>query len=120
MAKCSFIKSDGINCRANATKSGLCFRHDPNNKEVGSIASSRGGENRRLQGNYGEAVQISTPSDAKRFLGLVVSKVWTGEVPVQVGSSMGFLIRCWLDTHEASEVEGKVEELERRLDKAGI
>lgn len=119
--KCQFIKSDNTQCRANQIGgSSFCFRHDPETKTARSLASSRGGQNRALQGVYGEEICLRTPQDIKTFLATVINGVWTGQVPVPVGSSMGFLTRCWLDAHEASELEQKIESLEQRLQKTSL
>ena len=119
--KCQFIKSDGTSCRANHIKrSQYCFRHEPKQREISIVASSKGGENRRLQGVYGQEIKLKTPADIREFLGMVINKVWCGEIPVQVGSSMGFLTRCWLDANEASEISKQLDQLEKRLEKAGL
>lgn len=114
--KCQLSK-----CNAYSIKdSNYCFRHNPDKKQEQLIASTKGGQNRVLQGVYGEEIQLNTPQDIKYFLGTVISGVWSGKVPVPVGSSMGFLTRCWLDAHEASELEKKIETLEERLQKANL
>lgn len=115
--KCQFIKSDNTQCKANHIRNSLfCFRHDPETKTAGSIASSRGGQNRALQGVYGTEIRLKCPSDIRKFIGVVINGVWTGQVPVPVGSSMGFLTRCWLDAHEATEVQTRLDNLEKKLD----
>lgn len=116
--KCQYIKSNKIKCQAFARKGqGYCFRHDPTNNEAKLVASSKGGQNRALQGVYGTPVKIETPEDVKRFLGKVINAVWAEGVPVPVGSSMGFLTRCWLDAFEASDVVKRLDELEGKLNK---
>ncbi len=115
--QCQFIKSDNTRCRANHIKgSSFCFRHNPASKEAGLVASSKGGQNRVLQGVYGDEIKLNSPSDIRNFIGTVINGVWTGQVPVPTGSSMGFLARCWLDAHEVSEVQTRMDELEKRLD----
>lgn len=119
--RCSFVKSDKSLCNAKPIKdSSLCFRHNPLFQEAQLVASSKGGQNRRLQGVYGQEITLSKPDDVKTFLGGVINAVWTGEAPVQVGSALGFLTRCWLDAYEASEVNNRLDELEKRLEKAGL
>src|SRR3972149_1755492 len=108
--KCQFIKSDNTQCRANHIKdSTFCFRHDPTSNEARIVASSKGGQNRVLQGVYGEKVKLTSPTDIRKFLGTVINGVWTGQVPVPVGSSMGFLAKCWLEAHSASEIQARLE-----------
>lgn len=115
---CNYIKDDETSCQAyQTTNSSYCFRHDSNNKEKSLLASTKGGENRRLQEVFGDPVTLSSTDDVKTFLGLVINSVWTGQAPVQLGTSMGFLTRCWLDAYEKSEIEKKLTNLENRLQK---
>ena|ERR1035437_10016838 len=119
--KCQYIKQDETNCKAYQTAdSSYCFRHNPNNKEKGLLASKKGGENRRLQEVFGESVALQSAEDVKTFLGLVINSVWTGTAPVQLGTSMGFLTRCWLDAYDRSEIEKKLNDLEARLQKVNL
>lgn len=114
--RCKKILNDGQSCQAFAqTGQDYCFRHDPKQESFALRASRRGGENRALQGIYGQEVKLDSPDDVKRFLGDVINGVWTGQVPVPVGSSMGFLTRCWLDAYEESNIVKRLDEIEERL-----
>lgn len=114
--KCKKILNNNQQCHAFAQKGqDYCFRHDPNNETLALQASRKGGENRTLQGVYGHEVSLDTPADVKLFLGQVINGVWTGLVPVPVGSSMGFLTRCWLDTYEVSNVIKRLDEIEEKI-----
>jgi hypothetical protein len=118
---CACVKKDGSNCQAYQIQdSQYCFRHDPINKEKSLQASRKGGENRRLQETFGKPVILNSAEDVKTFLGLVINSVWTGNAPVTLGTSMGFLTRCWLDAYEKSEIEKKLNNLEQRLQKAKL
>lgn len=111
------MKCQHSECNAYSMKdSNYCFRHNPDTNEARSLASSKGGQNRTLKGSWGHKVKLSSPKDIKVFLGQVINGVWSGEIPVQVGSSMGFLTRCWLDAHEATEVQIRLDNLEKKLD----
>ncbi len=115
--KCKKILLNKQQCRAYAQKNkDYCFRHDPKRKHVAQQASRKGGRNRTLQGVYGRPVRLHTPTDVKRFLGDVINAVWAEGVPVQAGSSMGFLTRCWLDAYEASDVSKRLDEIEEKVD----
>jgi len=110
---CKFIKSDDSSCNAFHTQgSDYCFRHNPDFKEKATLASKNGGENRRLQGVYGKKIGLRTPNDIKSFLGMVINSVWTGKIPVQVGTSMGFLTKCWLEAYEMTDMENRIKKLE--------
>lgn len=116
--QCRFIKTNGEVCKANHIKgSNFCFRHDPENKEAKMVASSKGGQNRALQGVYGTEIRLKSPSDVRKFIGIVINGVWSGKVPVPVGSSMGFLAKCWLEAHSASEIQTRLEAMEERISK---
>ncbi len=113
---CIQTLSTGKQCQAFATKgSTLCFRHNPKQKDTALQASRKGGENRTLQGVYGVPIKLETPEDVKRFLGKVINAVWAESVPMQVGSSMGFLTRCWLDAYEASDGVKRLDKIEEKL-----
>ena len=106
------------NCKAYSIKnSNYCFRHDPETVDIRSLASIKGGQNRALQGSWGRKVKLNSSKDIRIFLGQVINGVWTGAVPVPVGTSMGFLAKCWLEAHTASEVESRLEEIESRMNK---
>lgn len=113
---CTVIKQTGEQCKAKPLKgTERCFRHTLELKQVNQLASSKGGLNRRLQGSYGQAVELESAKDVKRFIATVMNAVWTGQVPVQVGTSIGFLTRCFLDAHEASNVDEQLTEIEKLL-----
>jgi len=120
--KCKFTKPSGEQCKANATKgSDCCFTHNPAYAEEKALAVTKGGLNRRLRVVYGETLKLQTPKDIKRLLAETINKVWLGEMPSnQPANSIGFLARCFLDAHEASEVETRLDGLETRLTKAGL
>src|SRR3989344_3851601 len=117
--KCKKTLNNNQQCQAFALKGqDFCFRHDLEKVSGALQASRKGGENRALKGIYGDPIKLETPNDVKRFLGNVVNAVWAEGVPVQVGSSMGFLTRCWLDAYEASDVVKRLDEIEEMIEKA--
>jgi len=120
--KCAYIKPNGEQCNANAIhESGLCFSHDPEYAKEKALAVANGGLNRKHYETYGEALTLETPQDIKKLLAEVINQLWTGKMPSnQPANSIGFLSRCFLDAHEASEVEKRLDSLEDRLEKAGL
>ena len=117
--KCKKILSDNQQCRAFSQKGrDFCFRHDPTSNKAKLVASSKGGQNRALQGVYGASVRLETPEDVKKFLSTVINAVWAEGIPVPVGSSMGFLAKCWLEAHNTSEIQSRLEELEDKVEKS--
>lgn len=120
--KCTYIRSTGDQCNANASKgSNFCFSHNPDYEKEKNLAVKNGGLNRKHYEAYGEAVRLETPKDIKNFLGKVINGVWTGELPSNApANTLGFLARCFLDAHEAGEVEERLNILEDRLNKANL
>lgn len=104
--KCTYIDVRGKPCEAKPLKgSKFCFWHTPGLKETRLQASKQGGLNRRLQGVYGEAVELHKPRDIEQFLAQVLNAVWTGQMPVQAGTSIGFLAKCWLEAYQKADKE---------------
>lgn len=116
--KCKYIKNIGVKCNANhIIESEYCFRHEPKYIDKAQQASKKGGENRRLQEEFGEEISLQDPAAVKLFIGTVINSVWTGKAPTQLGTAMGFLAKCWLEAHNASEMQNRIEVIEKRLDK---
>ncbi len=114
---CQKILPNNQQCQAKAQHGKeYCFRHDPETKEAGLVASSKGGKNRVLQGVYGDPVTLESPQDVKEFIGKVINAVWAEGVPVPVGGSMGFLTRCWLDAYDASDFVSRLDKIEKKIE----
>lgn len=60
-------------------------------------------------------MDINSPEDIKNFLAKVINGVWSQEVPIPVGTSMGFLSRCWLDAYEKTDMEVRLKKVEAKL-----
>lgn len=122
MAQCEYILENGSRCQANAVMdSTLCFSHDPNLTEAKMIAVKKGGENRRLYQSYGEAISLETPADIKKLMGDTINLILTGKMPSnQPANSIAYMAKTWLDAHEASEYEDRLEALEKKLEKLKI
>ena len=114
--KCAFIKKNKEQCKAHKMiHSRHCFRHDAKQVKKALQASKTGGENRRMQIAFSEEVTINSTKDLQEFIGRVINGVWQGKIPIKVGSSLGFLTRCWLDAYEKAELEKRIEELEQKV-----
>ena len=121
MSICIQVKANGAPCRARGmADKGYCFRHNPEAKEAALAASRRGGQNREPQTSYGSRIALKAPSDVTTLIEEVINAVWTGKAPVKVGTSIGFLARCWLDAHDASVVGAKLDDIDKRLAEAGL
>src|SRR3989338_4935628 len=113
MAQCEYTREDGTQCQANSVLgSSLCFSHDPSLTEAKMIAVKKGGENRKLVQVYGEEISLEKPSDIKKLMGDVINLILTGKMPSsQPGNSIAYMAKTWLDAHEASEYDERLEAL---------
>jgi hypothetical protein len=116
--RCKAIKSDGAKCKASAMHgSDFCFRHDKNVKEQAREASSDGGHARRLCNQLGTSVRVKTPKDIQRLMARAINSLWTGKMPSgNPAGSLGYLAKIFLEAYEKSELEERMELLEKRLD----
>ncbi len=117
--KCQFIKSNGENCKANATNdSRYCFTHNPKYKKERGIAVQKGGlAPKRFLLLNDEEIALKTAGDAKAFLAKVINGVWRGSIPATpVANTLGFLVRCFLDAQEKSEIETRLNEIEKTIE----
>jgi hypothetical protein len=119
---CKYIKPDGTRCNMKAIKgSNLCFTHNPQYKDQKELAVKTGGLNRRSYFNIGDFREINTPKDIRDIIGEAINLLRVGNLPSNSpANSLAYLCKVWLEAHEASEVEAKIEEMEDRLDKAGL
>ncbi len=114
---CAYIKANKERCKAHKLiSSEFCFRHDPNCVQKAQQASQDGGINRSPSVAFQEEFRLKTTKDIQKLLSKVINGVWQGKVPIKVGSSIGFLTRCWLDAYEKAELEKRVGELEKKMD----
>ena len=116
--KCEAIKQDRTRCEANAMhNSEYCFRHDKNTQNQALKASSNGGKAKRQYHRLGRRMKIETPNDIKRLMAKAINSLWVGEMPSSnPAGSLGYLAKTFLDAHDKSELELRVEELEKRID----
>jgi len=120
MSQCVFTKFDGNRCEAHATSDGdLCFSHNPVYADAKLEAVTKGGMvPKKILLNNNEEIILESAADAKRFLSKVISDVWQGNIPATpVASTLGFLVRCFLDAHEKSEIESRLDTIEQEMKK---
>lgn len=115
--QCTFIKQDNRQCKAHSTTtSDFCFRHSPINTRKALEASKKGGSNRSPSIAFQENIRLTSTKDIQQLLAKTINGIWQGKVPIKVGSTIGFLTRCWLDAYEKAELEKRVLEIEKKLD----
>jgi|SRR3989344_110374 len=117
MNTCTYIKPDGSQCQANPIRgSNLCFSHNPNCTRDKTDAVTKGGQNRKLYGIYGDKLQLDTPQDIRKLISETINGVWTGIIPAsQPANTIGFLSRCFLDAYDAGELEERIKRLEEKV-----
>lgn len=111
--ECTYIKDDGEKCRARAIKgSELCINHNPDMQEVKQLAVVKGGlsgKRVRLELN---PLEVRSVIDINLLLEDTINRVRSGEMPVNIANSIGYLTGHALKAIEANEIERKVLELE--------
>lgn len=120
--KCTANKLDGTSCQAYAMHDGqYCFRHSQRTKIQAVEASSNGGKAKRQYHRLGNRMNIKTPEDIEKLMEKAINKLWTGQMPAHnPAGSLGYLAKVFLDAHYRTELEQRLEEVERRLDEAKL
>ena len=115
--KCKANKSDGTRCNANSMHgSNYCFRHNKTLKEQAFKASSNGGKAKRQYHQLGKEMKLETPNDIKKLMAVAINSLWTGKMPASnPAGSLGYLAKTFLEAYEKSNLEKRVEELEKRI-----
>lgn len=120
--KCNRTKLDGSKCQAFATNgSDTCYRHNVATKEQALEASSSGGKARRQYHQLGKKMKLESPKDIKKLMAKAINSLWTGNMPSNnPASSLGYLSKTFLDAHDKSDLEARVEDLEKRIELAKL
>lgn len=118
--KCEAIKLNSERCNANSLRDGsFCFRHDNKQKNKARQASSNGGQSRRLYNRLGNHTRLETPKDIQNLMAKAINHLWTGRMPSNnPAGSLGYMAKIFLEAYEKSELEERVELLEKRLNRA--
>lgn len=102
-------------------RSTYCFRHNGAVKEQAMKASMNGGHARRQHVRLGGPVRLQTPDDIKKLMGRAINSLWTGKM--QAGNpagALGYMAKIFLEAHEKSELEKRLELLEKRIDEVKV
>lgn len=114
--KCEYTKPDGTKCEAHATKeSEFCYFHNPDiSDEAKREAQSNGGKTKalKLQEALPELI-ISKPSDAVLLVADTISRVRAGTLDIRTANCLGFLSDKLLKAFEVSQLNERVEVIER-------
>ena len=119
--QCSFVKSDGSRCGANALGSStFCYFHDPAVADERAAARVRGGRNRRpgtLPAD-GPDFNLQSADDVVQMLERSVNEVARGRLDRRVANSVGFLAATLLKAIEVAGIERRVADIESRLNES--
>src|SRR3989344_867284 len=108
--QCEYINPDTKErCNGFALESGLCFSHDPENKEAKMEAVTKGGlAPKKVKLNMA-VVPIKTVDDVIDILEETINAVRTGEIPTSnPANTIGFLCGHILKAIEISSVGPKL------------
>lgn len=120
--KCLAVKSDGTRCQANAIHdSQACFRHNQTMRNQAYRASSEGGRAKRQYHVLGSPTRLKTPKDIQNLMASAINSLWTGRMPAgNPAGALGYLSKIFLEAYEKSELEVRLEQLEKRMEEAKL
>ncbi|MSU44957.1 hypothetical protein EXS45_02145 [Candidatus Nomurabacteria bacterium] len=112
--QCKFIKQDNNRCGANAMQgSELCFTHNPEVSESKHEAVVKGGSSPKKNYNTLAPVEISDAKSVVKLLATTVNEVRQGEIDLRVANCIGYLSGHLIKALEVSEIESRMETIER-------
>ena len=118
--KCEFIKPDGQKCEAYAVKdSEFCYFHNPDiSDEEKREAQSNGGKTKALtlQEPLPE-LALTTPDHTVLLIADTISRVRAGTLDIRTANCLGFLSDKLLKAFEVSQLNSRVEIIERVIQK---
>lgn len=116
--QCTATKSDGTACQAKTLKCGkVCYRHDQATRTEALRSSSEGGQAKRQYVRLGAPSRIKTPKDIQNLMARAINSLWTGKMPAgNPAGALGYLSKIFLEAYEKSELEMRLEALEKRMD----
>jgi len=118
--KCEFIKTNGVKCEAHAIKgSEFCYFHNPDiSDEEKREAQSNGGKTKALtlKEPLPELV-LAEPADTVLLITDTISRVRAGKLDIRTANCLGFLSDKLLKAFEVSQLNSRVEIIERVIQK---
>ena len=118
--KCEFIKTNGVKCEAHAIKgSEFCYFHNPDiSDEEKKEAQSNGGKTKALtlKEPLPELV-LAEPADTVLLIADTISRVRAGKLDIRTANCLGFLSDKLLKAFEVSQLNSRVEIIERVIQK---
>ncbi len=114
--KCSFIKDNDEQCKANAMNgSEFCYLHNPDiSDEAKREAQTKGGANRALTLSEPlPVIPLAVPNDAIMLITDTISRVRAGELDIKTANCIGFLTDKLLKAFEVAKLNDKAEFIEQ-------
>ena len=114
--KCSFIKDNDEQCKANAMNgSEFCYLHNPDiSDEAKKEAQTKGGANRALTiSDPLPVIPLAVPNDAIMLITDTISRVRAGELDIKTANCIGFLTDKLLKAFEVAKLNDKAEFIEQ-------
>lgn len=114
--KCTYVSEGGIRCKAFALAgSGFCLSHDPEKHEARMERAKKGGEAdsyRNLELTL-QPLQVTSAGDIVTASVQLINEIREGKLPPKIANSIGYLLGIALKAIEISDVERRVETIER-------
>ena len=117
--RCKQTKSNGEQCKMAAMPGKVhCWRHSPDiSSHIKKAASAKGGQNRKLDLSMIDTeLNISSTKDISALLVDTIRNIRKGIFDPRMGNAIGYLAYILVRTHELTEVEDRLIQLEDRLD----
>ncbi len=114
--KCTYTKTNGERCGANAMKkSNYCFAHNPDTKEDHSLAVVKGGKSSKRDRLSLPERDVKTPSDVVEILEETINGVRNGSIPPNVANTIAYICSHTLKAMETANLDGRIEMIESIL-----
>lgn len=112
--KCEHLKQNNSRCGANAmTDSVFCFSHNPDMGVERSIAVLRGGYAQKKPGEPLPPVKLKSINDVSGLIEDTINRIRTEPLTHHQANSIGYLSGILLKAIEVSEIESRMETIER-------
>ena len=115
--RCMATNAAGAPCGAQALRDGFCAWHDPQRQGEMTEARRRGGQARsnRARARKQLTAAAMSPAELEGVIGLTITQVLGGTTPPGVGQAIAALARASVAIREATELEERMADVERRL-----
>lgn len=116
--KCIYKKDNGERCNADAMNgSEYCYWHSPEiSPEERREAQARGGQAGKIKVKEPlEPIKIDTTKDVLTLITDSINRIRNGTMDVKLGNTLGYLAGTAIKALEISELERRLETIEKHL-----